>query len=165
MYTLFQPAEAILLCSLWGFDNLAFNTTTSISSSKFNSVMSRTSSQSSLPVSCASSPVTIIDGKCLWFTPTAIGFAITSWFFEHPWTCYGCFGTCPHSTHFGLGPPLLSLHHGTLLCSPRRGLWFLRPSFGIQTTPVIPPHPPYLDTAVVTVSWSIDKALDSTLIL
>ena len=65
LYTLFQPADAILLCILWGFDNLASNTATSISSSKFNSVMSRTSSQSSLPVSCASSPVTIIDENVL----------------------------------------------------------------------------------------------------
>ena len=145
LYTLFQPADAIPLCSLWGFDNLAFNTATSISSSKFNSVMSRTSSQLSLPVSCAPNPVTIIDNECLWLIPTAICFAITSWFFEHPWTCYGCFGT-------RLPPP--TVHYGSF-----------GPHLKIQTAPVMPSHPPYLDAAVVTVSWSIDKALDSTLIL
>ena len=42
-----------------------------------------------LLVSCAPNPVTIMDDKCLWLIPTAIGFAITSWFFKHPWTCYG----------------------------------------------------------------------------
>ena len=143
LYTLFQPADAIPLCSLWGFDNLAFNTATSISSSKFNSVMSRTSSQSSLPVSCASSPVTIIDENVLG---------------SHP---------LPSISRLQVGSSSI-LGHVTavlVLVPPHRALWFLRPSFGIQTEPVMPSHPPYLDAAVVTVSWSIDKALDSTLIL
>ena len=52
-----------------------------------------------------------------------------------------------------------------LFCAPptvRYGSFGL--SFGIQNAPVMPSHPPYLDAAVVTVSWSIKKALDSTLI-
>ena len=87
-----------------------------------------------------------------------------------PWTCYGCLALiftrlvsdwinhCPPIPwdSFILPPPCTS---PVFDMDP----WFLRPHFGIQTAPVMPTAPSYPDATFITVSWTIDKALDCDL--